>query len=85
MKTSLIRDAQTRVGKGEVWQDPEDKILGEKTGTTFGLSAATHEPNHGGVPMPDFAARRATIWGDRVFSAAEVRAMREAELEGDDG
>jgi hypothetical protein len=85
MKTSLIRDAQTRVGKGEAWQDPRDKSPGEKTGTTFGLSAATLETNQEGVPKPDFAARRATIWGDRVFSAAEVRAMREAELEGDDG
>ena len=85
MKTSLIRDAQIRVGKGETWQDPGDKIPGEKTGTTGGLSAATLEPSHGGAPMPDFAARRAKIWGDRVFSAAEVRAMRDAELEGDDG
>jgi hypothetical protein len=35
--------------------------------------------------MPDFAARRRSIWGDRVFSAAEVKAMRDAELEGDLG
>ena len=85
MKTGLISDVPTRVGKGEDWQDPRDKIPGDKTGTTGGLSAATLEPNHGGVLMPDFAARRAKIWGDRVFSAAEVRAMRDAELEGDDG
>ena len=85
MKTSLIRDAQTRVGKGEDWQDPGDKILGEKTGTTGGLSGAALKTNHEGAPKPDFAARLKTIWGDRVFSAAEVRAMRDAELEGDDG
>ena len=35
--------------------------------------------------MPDFAARRKAIWGNRMFSAAEVKAMREAELEGDLG
>ena len=34
---------------------------------------------------PDFAARRKAIWGDRVFSDAEVKAMREAELEGEEG
>lgn len=85
MKSGSISDVPTRVGKGEAWQDPGDKILGEKAGTTSGLSAATLKTNHEGVPKPDFAARRATIWGDRVFSAAEVRAMREAELEGDDG
>ena len=37
------------------------------------------------VPMPDFAARRKAIWGDRVFSEEEVKAMRDAELEGDLG
>lgn len=85
MKTGSISDVPTRVGKGEAWQDSEDKILGEKAGTTSGLSLAPLEPGHGRAPKPDFAARRATIWGDRVFTAAEVRAMREAELEGEDG
>jgi hypothetical protein len=37
------------------------------------------------VKMPDFAARRKAIWGDRVFSEEEVKAMRDAELEGDLG
>ena len=33
----------------------------------------------------DFAARRKAIWGNRVFSAAEVRALRDAEMEGEQG
>ena len=37
------------------------------------------------VKMPNFAARQKAIWGDRVFSEAEVIAMREAELEGEEG
>ena len=37
------------------------------------------------MKKPDFAARRKAIWGDRVFSDAEVKAMREAELEGEEG
>ena len=36
-------------------------------------------------PKPDFAARRKEIWGDRTFTAAEVKQMREAELEGEQG
>jgi hypothetical protein len=31
---------------------------------------------------PDFEARRKTIWGQRVFTAAEVDAMREEETKG---
>jgi hypothetical protein len=35
--------------------------------------------------MPDFAARRKKIWGDRVFTAEEVARMRADELEGEEG
>jgi antitoxin (DNA-binding transcriptional repressor) of toxin-antitoxin stability system len=34
---------------------------------------------------PDFMAQLKEVWGDRMFSDAEVKAMREAELEGEDG
>lgn len=34
---------------------------------------------------PDFAARRRAIWGDRVFTEAEVASMRADELEGEEG
>lgn len=37
------------------------------------------------VPKVDWAAQRKEIWGDRVFSAEEVRQMREDELEGEEG
>ncbi|HUB68761.1 MAG TPA: hypothetical protein VL981_14855 [Candidatus Methylacidiphilales bacterium] len=34
---------------------------------------------------PDFMAQLKEVWGNRVFSTAEVKAMREAELEGEEG
>ncbi len=34
---------------------------------------------------PDWMAQIKEVWGDRVFSAAEVKAMRDAELEGEEG
>ena len=34
---------------------------------------------------PDWMAQLKEVWGDRVFSAAEVKAMRDAELEGEEG
>ena len=33
----------------------------------------------------DWAAQRKAIWGSRVFSTADVKAMEEAELEGGQG
>ncbi|MCE0497635.1 MAG: hypothetical protein LV481_06795 [Methylacidiphilales bacterium] len=34
---------------------------------------------------PDIMARLKEVWGDRCFTAAEVKAMRDFELEGEDG
>ncbi|MEI8340678.1 MAG: hypothetical protein WCH43_03965, partial [Verrucomicrobiota bacterium] len=33
----------------------------------------------------NWAAQRKAIWGNRVFSAAEVKAMEDAESEGEQG
>ncbi len=34
---------------------------------------------------PDFMAQLKEVWGDRCFSTAEVKAMRDFELEGEQG
>ena len=39
----------------------------------------------GKVKNPDFEARLKAIWGDRVFSEAEVAEMRAMELESEEG
>ncbi len=36
-------------------------------------------------PKPDIMAQLKEVWGERVFSMKEVKAMREAELEGEEG
>ncbi|MBN8421521.1 MAG: hypothetical protein J0L73_21580 [Verrucomicrobia bacterium] len=38
-------------------------------------------PHPQSVPLPDFRTRLRQTWGGRVFSAAEVAEMREAELQ----
>jgi phage tail sheath protein FI len=37
------------------------------------------------MPKIDFAGQLKRIWGDRVFSDEEVRQMKEAEREGQEG
>jgi hypothetical protein len=37
------------------------------------------------MPKIDFAAQLKKIWGDKVFTEEEVREMRAAEQEGEDG
>jgi len=44
------------------------------------------KPKGDGSPAkPDFAARRKAIWGERVFTDAEVAKMRVDELEREEG
>lgn len=68
----------------EAWLSEDEKIRIEKRGKPIGVLKAW-QPGAGGLPaIPDFAARRRAIWGDRVFTEPEVAAMRADELEGED-
>lgn len=49
------------------------------------VALLTALPKGKAFKMPDFAAGLKETWGDRVFSEAEVTAMRDAELAGDLG
>lgn len=51
-----------------------------KGGKKLGVFLPT-TPKPQSVPLPDFRARLRKTWGSRVFSDAEVKEMREAELE----
>lgn len=84
MKTVTVRDLRNNFSKVEAWLGEGEEIRIEKRGKPIGyLSAARKKKSV--VPKVDWEARRKAIWGDRVFSDEEVRAMREAELEGEEG
>ncbi|MEI7823550.1 MAG: prevent-host-death protein [Verrucomicrobiota bacterium] len=85
MKTATVRDLRNNFAKLEAWLSDGEKVCIEKRGEPVAMLTAMRRPPGKKVKMPDFAARQKAIWGDRVFSAAEVRAMREAELEGEEG
>ena len=85
MKTVTVRDLRNNFSKLEVWLQEGEQIQIEKRGQPIALLTAfqANQTNH---PIkPDFAARRRAIWGDRVFTTAQVEAMRADELEGEEG
>ncbi|CAN5128039.1 hypothetical protein BH23VER1_BH23VER1_05720 [soil metagenome] len=84
MKTATVRDLRNNFGKLEAWLNDGQDIWIEKRGKPVAVLRALRG-EEGKVVMPDFAARLETIWGDRCFSEEEVEAMREAELEGEEG
>ncbi len=69
----------------EAWLSEGEDIRIEKRGHPIGLLTAWRPDAQALPAKPDFAARRRAIWGDRVFTEAEVAAMRADELEGEEG
>lgn len=85
MKTVNVRDLRNSFSMLEAWLSEGENIRIEKRGRPIGLLTAWRPDAPDQPAKPDFAARRRAIWGDRVFTEAEVAAMRADELEGEEG
>lgn len=85
MKTVTVRDLRNSFSMLEAWLLEGEDIRIEKRGQPIGLLRAWHADTSTQPAKPNFAARRQAIWGNRVFTEAEVAAMRVAELEGEEG
>lgn len=85
MKTATVRDLRNNFSRLEAWLLDGEDVCIEKRGEPFAILTAFTSRRKSRVKNPDFEARLKAIWGDRMFSEAEVNAMRAAELEGEDG
>ena len=85
MKTATVRDLRNNFALLEGWLNDGEQICIEKRGEPVAILTPMRKTRRTKVKTPDFAARQRAIWGHRVFSEEEVRAMREAELEGEEG
>ncbi|MDZ4815716.1 MAG: hypothetical protein SGI71_05570 [Verrucomicrobiota bacterium] len=57
----------------------------EKRGKPIAVLTGWESKGDADPAKPDFSARRKAIWGERVFTEAEVASMRADELEGEEG
>ena len=85
MKTATVSDLRNNFPKLETWLNEGESVCIEKRGEPFAMLKGIPRLRSKAVKMPNFAARRKAIWGNRVFSDAEVKAMHAAELEGEEG
>jgi antitoxin (DNA-binding transcriptional repressor) of toxin-antitoxin stability system len=77
MKTATVRDLRYDFPKIEAWLAGGDEILITKHSKPVArISRAGGKPEAKLPPQPDYRARMKRIWGDRVFSQAEVDEMR---------
>lgn len=85
MKTATVADLRNNFRRISSWIEHGETVQIVKRGKVFAQLMATPPSATRAVPKVDFMAQLKEIWGDRMFSDAEVEAMREAEREGDPG
>jgi antitoxin (DNA-binding transcriptional repressor) of toxin-antitoxin stability system len=77
MKTVTVRDLRYDFPKIEAWLELGEEVLVTKRNKLIATITKSRPLSQKALPpLPDFAARRKKIWGDRVFSAQEVEEMR---------
>jgi len=76
VKIVTVRDLHNSFSMIEAWPLEGEDICIEKRGQPIGRLTAWRPDASSQLVKPDFAARRRVIWGDRVFTEAEVAAMR---------
>lgn len=87
MKTATVADLRNNFRRVSSWIEHGETVQIFKRGRAFALltSLVPGGTDPGSPPKPDVMARLDEVWGDRVFSLNEVAAMRESELEGEEG
>jgi antitoxin (DNA-binding transcriptional repressor) of toxin-antitoxin stability system len=85
MKIVNVRDVRNRFSALEAWVGEGEKIEIRKRGKPIAWLVPIPQSARPKPVKPDFAARRKAIWGHRVFTAAQIKAMRDAEREGEEG
>jgi len=77
MKTATVRDLRYDFPKIEAWLAGGEEILITKHAKPAAkISLPTAAPRKRKLVHPDYEARRQRIWGDRIFTQAEVDEMR---------
>lgn len=86
MKTATVADLRNNFRRISSWIEHGETVRILKRGRSFALLTGLQGSSEPVAPAkPDIMAQLREVWGDRVFSLEEVRAMREAELEGGEG
>ena len=84
MKTASVADLRNNFRRVSAWLENGETVEIVKRGQVIAQLVPTgRKPRK--VAKPNIMARLDEQWGSRTFSLEEVRAMRSAELEGEEG
>ena len=85
MKTATVRDLRNQFSRVAAWIAEGEPVEITKAGKVFARLVPPDNVPAPNLAKPDILARLKKTWGNRVFSAREVAAMRAAEMEGEEG
>lgn len=80
-KTATVADLRNNFRRVSAWLENGESVEITKRGRRFARLTPTAAVPSKPVKI-DFAGQLRAVWGQNVFTAAEVRAMRDAELGG---
>ena len=85
MKTATVADLRNHFRRVSSWIEHGETVEIVKRGKVFARLSAVTRRDEGKKTKVDFMAQLREMWGKKVFTDAEVKAMRDAELEGEEG
>ena len=85
MKTATVRDLRNHFPRVAAWIAEGQPVDITRAGKVFARLVPAASAQRRAPVKPDILARLKATWGDRVFSAQEVAALRAAELDGEEG
>jgi antitoxin (DNA-binding transcriptional repressor) of toxin-antitoxin stability system len=80
MRTATVADLRNNFRRISAWLDNGEQVEITKRGRRYAFIQACKPPTAKKFKMPDFAARRKAIWGDRPpLTDEQVQAIRDWE------
>ena len=83
MKRASVADLRNHFRRISAWIEDGEAVEIVKRGKAFARLIPIVEPVK--TAKVDFRAQRKRIWGSRVLSSAEIKAMDDAETDADEG
>jgi antitoxin (DNA-binding transcriptional repressor) of toxin-antitoxin stability system len=83
MKRASVADLRNHFRRISAWIEDGETVEIVKRGKAFARLIPIAVP--GKTARVEFRAQRERIWGSRVFSSAEIKAMDDAEIDDEEG
>jgi len=84
MKSATVADLRNQFRRVSAWIEEGETVQIIRRGKPFARLLAVAPESHS-KKKPDILAQLREIWGDKMYTEAQVREMREIEIEGEEG